>query len=234
VKAQEDPEEQHAAQQQLAQLIRCPYLSLLWLTAALTAAEGKFLLGPLKAQTLQLLPYLQAMPASVPFSGSSYQRLFADAPQSWLSGKRRQQQRPSAASVTWRVPVSDIREKCIRAAEPDGGYQALWSRVQTPPLQGLVFGLSLGFLPKQGMVLCLDPLNIPAGVFCCLSASVKVSGSDHRFTMTREMCFKEFDIGWHNVFHLGAMAGGWDEAAWAAKGLPVDGVLKLTLKVSLG
>jgi hypothetical protein len=66
------------------------------------------------------------------------------------------------------------------------------------------------------------------------SASVKVSGSEYRFTMTRKMCHKEYDVAWEDLFDLGAMAGGWDEAAWAARGLPVEGDLKLTLKVSLG
>jgi hypothetical protein len=35
--------------------------------------------------------------------------------------------------------------------------------------------------------------------------------------------------GWPDFFQLGAMAGGWDAAAVAAKGLPASGELPITL-----
>lgn len=38
--------------------------------------------------------------------------------------------------------------------------------------------------------------------------------------------------GFHDFFELGAMAGGWDEAAVAAKGLPTSGDLPITMTVS--
>jgi hypothetical protein len=38
--------------------------------------------------------------------------------------------------------------------------------------------------------------------------------------------------GWRDYFNLGAMSGGFDEAACAAKKLPTSGSIKLRLTVS--
>jgi hypothetical protein len=38
-------------------------------------------------------------------------------------------------------------------------------------------------------------------------------------------------FGWSNVFELGPMAGGWDEVAWASKGLPSSGLLNIKITV---
>ena len=35
-----------------------------------------------------------------------------------------------------------------------------------------------------------------------------------------------------DFFSLGAMSGGWDDAAWAAKGLPASGELVFTLTIT--
>jgi hypothetical protein len=37
---------------------------------------------------------------------------------------------------------------------------------------------------------------------------------------------------WRRFFGVAAMAGGWDDAAWAAKGLPTSGKLTIKLTVS--
>ena len=38
--------------------------------------------------------------------------------------------------------------------------------------------------------------------------------------------------GFYDFFGMGPMAGGWDESAWAAKGLPTEGRLHIKLTVS--
>jgi len=38
--------------------------------------------------------------------------------------------------------------------------------------------------------------------------------------------------GSRDVFSLGPLSSGWDEAAWASKGLPATGQLDLTLTVT--
>lgn len=38
--------------------------------------------------------------------------------------------------------------------------------------------------------------------------------------------------GWPDFLKVGPMAGGWDDAAWAAKGLPTDGDLVITASIT--
>lgn len=37
---------------------------------------------------------------------------------------------------------------------------------------------------------------------------------------------------WHDPLSLGVMASGWDEAAWAAQGLPTEEDLELKLQIN--
>jgi hypothetical protein len=39
-------------------------------------------------------------------------------------------------------------------------------------------------------------------------------------------------VGLKNLFKIGPMAGGWDDVAWASKGLPSSGPLTIKLTVS--
>ena len=64
INAQQSTQLRQAAQQQLAQLVRCPHLSHFWLTAALSlrATDDQFVLKPIQQQAGALLAFLQVQP----------------------------------------------------------------------------------------------------------------------------------------------------------------------------
>lgn len=91
------------------------------------------------------------------------------------------------------------------------------------------------------------PANLPADTLCQCSFSREWvatdslkwggwdewGGSESEVSRKAIHCFKAGGVGrgWRDFFDVGPMPGGFDEAAWAAKGLPTSGqiVLKLTV-----
>jgi hypothetical protein len=72
-----------------------------------------------------------------------------------------------------------------------------------------------------------QPFSAPTGMFrmykCTFVANSTTSTVTCSVTLT--------SYGYSDFFELGPMSagGGWDKAAWAAKGLPTSGELELTL-----
>jgi hypothetical protein len=86
---------------------------------------------------------------------------------------------------------------------------------------------------KQGAAIGLYvmPQKVPKGAFYSCSFKVDVHGGPQRSTTT-PMLAGNTGFGWSDFFEVGTMAGGWDEAAWAAEGLPTSGELVITATIT--
>lgn len=89
---------------------------------------------------------------------------------------------------------------------------------------------------KQGSTITLSaqPQSLPAGSLCSCTYQLLCSSMPELGTAFVTNCF----FGDHanaqgrlDLFELGAMSGGFDEAAWAAKALPTSGTVGLMLTV---
>lgn len=73
--------------------------------------------------------------------------------------------------------------------------------------------------------------NVPAGSFYSFNFEINACGKIKHWGSS-PMIVGSTGRGFGDFFCLGAMAGGWDPAAWAAKGLPASGELPITLTVT--
>jgi hypothetical protein len=225
---------QHA-RQVLAPLVRCQHLSQFWLIEAVASTQPSALsaLAQLRPQVVKLLMLRSAQPG-VEVQASHLEHLLGGAPSSWALGQR--SSRPVlSVSVTWSPGISTVRELAERCVA-EQKTQKLAAVVATAPLGGLTFSLSLSFEftgaetgCKVGVyVACNNP---PADILRPPFKMQVVSAGLTRATTTPvEKPVPGF--GWPDFFALGAMAGGWDAVAAAAKGLPASGDLAITLTVS--
>jgi len=143
--------------------------------------------------------------------------------------------------LVWSLDVEEIRA----AAHSSGSQQevvSLYSECLTPPLGGVAFQAKLEVnwdADERGsrVGLFAVPQNVPQDTFFSYSFLLTVpSGYPEPagFTSSATSSVEQGGLegyGFCDFFGLGAMAGGWDEAAWAAKGLPTSGQLPITLTV---
>ena len=231
IKAQQSPQQKQAALQQLAQLLRCPHLSHFWLTAAKNSTDDQFVLKPAQQQAGFLLAFLQVQPRGR-FDSQRYNKLMPDAPASWALGPRQILPAPRSVTVSWQLPVSELKEACIRAAtEQDRVY--VTSPSASAPLFGVAFTMYVSCVgSSQGTqaALRVQPQGVPASIFCGFALTLAAGGI--RRSTQHATTRGTGSWGWPNFFKLGHMAGGWDELAWASKGLPTAGELTITATVS--
>ena len=230
IRAQQSPQQQQAAQKQLAQLVRCPHLSHFWLISALRTTDDNFVPKPFKKQAGALLAFLLVQP-KFKYDSERFLSAVPDAPRSWVLGPRQLQPAPRSVSVSWELCVSELQEACIRAASTQT-YVKLVCPSRSAPLCGVAYtisaeckGSSRGTQPG----LFIKAQDVSADVFCGIAATIKagsIQRSDEHDTNEGTS-----GRGWSNFFKTGHMAGGWDESVWASKGLPTTGVL--TIKATL-
>jgi hypothetical protein len=139
--------------------------------------------------------------------------------------------------MDWEVDVAAIRQ----AAQDSAGHKKeinVWS-----PTTGLMGGVMWGMVLQcdwdaddQGSTISVfaTPENIPSGALYRCTYSLECVGVQVEAVELRD----ETDIFAHaqywgsvDLFMLGPMSGGFDEAAWAAKGLPTIGSIRLRLTV---
>jgi len=109
----------------------------------------------------------------------------------------------------------------------------------TPPLGGMAFKAKLAVVwdaAKQGCLVGLFavPANVPKDAYCKYSFTLSIPNQPPGHagcTTTSPVLPGDRGYGYRDFFDLGTMAGGWDEAAWAAKGLPTSGQLAITLTI---
>jgi len=219
-----------AAKQQLAPLIRCPHLSDFWLSALAVSADApKLLLSEQQAVVKQLL-MMQLGSSGKGVTAADFTRQLPGAPSSWVLPKRVSRQ-VSSVQLTWMLEVEAVRD-AARSSASQQKTISMHPHCVTPPLEGLVFSLHLHVKPQeQGAQLGLfvRTRNTPPDTFYSCSFTISTcQRSKHR---DASLAHGHAGKGWSDFFKLGTMAGGWDEAAWAAKGLPTSGQLPITLTV---
>jgi hypothetical protein len=151
-------------------------------------------------------------------------------PKAWLLPARAHLVPPSPVSLTWKVPVEDIKAAVWKATRSKKA-QTLHSKTVTGPLQGAAFGLSISVRPQ------LDTAGVVLDYWMTcqqfrgpfISAEFTVTATPpviHR--STRAVTGRSH--GWSSVLTVQPIKGDrWDDAAWAAKGLPSTGHLELRL-----
>ena len=146
-----------------------------------------------------------------------------------------------SVQVVWQLDVSQLRDAARRCAAEQRDYTDMFSSEPSPPLGGISFhtrmllkfddgGVKVGLfctprsLPHDLLYTCKVKLQVEEfGEWTWTDTSLPLRPKPTRCSMMR---------GWFDFFQLGPMAGGWDETAWAAKGLPTNGHLTIKLTVS--
>lgn len=225
------------ARRLLAPLVRCPYLSRFWLTASANSVEAEtILLAELRPHLRRLLMLAEAQPNYV-VSAADLQvgALLAGVPPSWGLG-RRVSKPVSSVQVVWQVDVSELRDSARRCGTEQRTSNILMnvrSPEATPPLGGMSFRIKIVFTYQDGGVkvgIFGMPESLPDDVLYSCKYRVQVEDFDNQTTPKPKLGY--IMSGWPDYFTLGSMAGGWDEAAWAAKDLPTSGQLTVKLTVS--
>jgi hypothetical protein len=156
---------------------------------------------------------------------------FKGAPGCWAAPKRAIQP-VSSVQVTWDVPIDQIQEAAQRSAA-DSTRVAVQSPCRSPPIDGTAYDMTLECKPN-GSSCFIGFFNAPADVpnDLCWSCKFTFSASGtYGRTVSTSMYAASSHWGNTNFFQLPSMAGGWDEAVWAARGLPTSGTLPITLTV---
>jgi hypothetical protein len=234
---EEEEQQQQHAKQRLAPLIRCPHLSRYWLSGLLNSDEaGEVLLPEMRPLLKRLLLFRDAH-AGCAVTSTDLQEggLLEGAPASWALGSRVSKSVSSVQMVS-QVDVSELRDAARRsAAEKD--VTLLRCPGESPPLGGVDFGVTLYIEWKEQGVevgLFCTPRNLPGDMFYMSRFRVVVEDfNTMAFVMVKPVCGNDMR-GWGDYFDLGPMVGGWDEVAWARKGLPTSGQLTIKLTVSKG
>ena len=206
----------------LAPLVRCPHLSQFWLSVSMLSDDTD------KQLLRGLQPQLKRLMLLKPACSTELGRRVADipgVPASWLLPLRDiQPGNNSRVSMAWGVDVATIRQ----AAQNSANQQTAFSLESTfsTVVGGFRWGLQLECKwddNKQGSTIGLYAkcMNVPAGSFCGCTILLQYAVVIHM----QETCYIDDSNrrGWSDFFGLGAMAGVFDEAAWAAKKLPATG-----------
>lgn len=245
VQHQSTPELQQVAKARLAPLIRVPYLSNRWLMELLTARAPEHLVLHSVWELITKFVNLREVQHAEHWHAKGKWHI-ANAPDSCYWGSRASDEAAGIVGCRAQLSVSDIKQASCRVFEQQLPSDSLMLTEPQVPLVGaefrpqLVFrsseaGTTLGFFVKQ------LPSSSKAGtqVFIHIDFSVDlgpVSRSGNALSCSSRVQGQEGSVlcaGWHDVLQIGPMAGGWDDVAWANKGLPTTGAVDIGIKVSL-
>jgi hypothetical protein len=221
-----------AAKQALCHCVRCMHLSWHNQLAHATAADSPLFSKEQQEQLLKVLSLCLVSKEHCVATGR-----FAvgfELPAAWLAPERARLLPPSPVCRSWHVEVATIKAACRTAASGgDGGY--LQSTTMSPPMAGLAFGLDVACAWQDFR----GSAGVMVGVFVraefmyqpCINLLFTVTAPGMGFTRTLRSLVSNV-WGWYNLFLAAPMGGdGWDEAAWAAAGLPLEGHIELQLTV---
>jgi hypothetical protein len=163
----------------------------------------------------------------------------SDAPGSWLLPVRDIQAGNSTAWLHWQLDVSDIRQSA-RNSFLEMHNTSMYSPlcVLSGGIQWQMYLQSVWDDSKQGSTVGLyaRATSLPAGTYCpCTYSLESLDSTGQAAAVHKEVnTFSVGDAacwGYADYFLLGAMPGGFDDAAWAAKGQPTFGSIVLRLTV---
>lgn len=224
----------------LASMVRCQHLTMFGLSAAASPEADKLLLGGLTSPLKLLLALRQARRGCEVDAG-----MIADhiplAPFAWRQQQRvfrHNTLRSSGVQKSWAVDVASIRQMCGSCVQQRVTVSC--TSPATPPLGGCdwVMELDCEYVDgEQGARVSLYSRlgSLLAGTF--VEDAYEMSCSAPGFSMvisTGTACRSHArrTYGRQDCFDLGVMAGGWNQEAWASKGLPAAGELVFTLRIT--
>jgi hypothetical protein len=231
----EDAAAKQRVQERLGPLIRCQHLSHYWLLlAAISEDADSMPVAQLRPQLKQLL-LMRSAKSSIPAAVLKSQ--LVDMPPSWLLGKRTIIPLKEV-QLAWELNVGELRDTAMRcAAEREA--QLLTCPGITPPLGGCDFKLVVICRPAENSSAASINIHvapaggrIPSDAWCSFSFALSAPHVRPFNKTIPHVLRKKAYFGCTDFFEVGHMAGGWDEAAWASKGLPATGTLPVKLTVS--
>ena len=106
----------------------------------------------------------------------------------------------------------------------------------SPPLGGVSFRMMVhcywGSEARGSRVgVFVQPSNLPSGTFYSFDFEMHCEPYASKKQMGLQVESSKHWRGWADFFGIGVMSGGWDEAAWVAKGLPSSGNLTFCLRM---
>jgi hypothetical protein len=231
-----------AATAALAKLVRAPHLSGTVLSGQLlSSSSSTMLLAGYSSQLRKLASYkLATGGAPVPAEVYSLMPAVPAVPAAWRLGTR-QLITADPVQLVWKLPVRKIAQAC-RDSAAGNKTVCIYCPISSPVFGGTAWRL---------LLVCEQAHDngervTKVGLYATPGKSSRMFGDDvvvvWKFTIacTSAGIIHELqcpgscsDYGLDNLFdvRVKSEAGGWDEAAWAAKGLPVSGEVELTLRM---
>jgi hypothetical protein len=231
---QANDEDEAAAEILLPQLVSAPQLSAFALScAALPADSGLQLLGTYAQQLRELLPLKRIASAA---ELATVMEAFNSAPPSWRLGSRQITPLAGGVRVEGGLPVEQLKQACRDSfAQQDTVHI---SSPRSAPLGAVAWQLKVKCKQRGGgttIGLCEgpEPSDVPGSIYYKFDSTVSWLGDKHicmRILVSPPV--KRHSCGYSNYFKLQPMGGdGWDDAVWAAAGLPTAGDTLLELCV---
>lgn len=217
------------AKSALAKLVRAPYISEVMLQYVVLSRAST---GHLMSSYLPQLSQLVSIRRTLHIGSERFQQelaRMAGAPNSWQLGQR--QLVPALlASLVWRLPVQQLKDACAEAFLHN--QDTVTISPNTPPMSGFACsmvvtasrtedGVAIDIGPQPSFI--RDHFNV--NIQCAISCN-GILRQDIFRGVTRG-----YLLSWMDFLQVGSMPGGWDEAAWVAKGLPTTGDLVLQFVV---
>jgi hypothetical protein len=209
----------------------------------LSGDADTLLLHKLQPQLKRLLLLRPGGSKAASLTPADLSKFVPDVPDSWLLPVRDTTpawpvygHASGSIVLRWELDVAAIRQ----AAEASASQQGT-SELSSPGfsvLGGVKWGMQMRCVwdaSQQGSTVGVYaiPVGLPAGSVChCKCVLEQSPGRPHSGVYRVTGRFDAAGCGKGDFFGLGAMPGGFDDAAWVAKGLPTSGNLSLQLTVS--
>jgi hypothetical protein len=231
MQAQTDAAARAAPKAALAQLVRAPRLSVFALhCATLSGDSNQQFLGAYAQQLRDLLSLKRI--ASQQELGAAIET-FYNAPASWRLGLRQIKPLTRGVQLEWELPEEQLKQACR-----DSFAQKKRVDIFSPssaPVGGVGGRLQVQCVQKEGSTVIgvyagPVPSDVPGNTYFRFKCTVTWGNVKHTWISA---CDKNSSSrGYVKYLQLPSMRGdGWDDAVWAAAGLPTSGDLLLTLCV---
>lgn len=205
-------DDRRAAARKLAPLIRCPHLSVFWLSMSVMSEKAhRMLLFSQRAHVQRLLLLRlaeQKQPAGKP---EDLQQLLQGAPESWWL-KQRVHKPVQQVELTWELDVERLKTSAILSATEDRAV-TLDTGAITPPFRGIAWTIYANCYRGQyiGLHMKLNTWvpDLYCRTSCTLTVPCPVHGNKTSTFVSPLQCNKDAD-GSQGLFPKG-MAGGWND-----------------------
>lgn len=221
--------DQSAVAQKPAPLIRCPHLSAFWLSVSVMSESAAKLVLFTQRTHVQKLLMMRLANRQQPVK--KLQQLLKGAPESWWL-KQRAHKPVDKVMLTWKLDVQELKAAAIRSAQPSALAENrpvnLFSQDVTPPFRGMSWKLWVQCEQGKTIGLYMKPNTSLPDLYSSCSFTLALPQIKDRASYRVPMLCSDVSCGTDDLFPQN-MAGGWDDAAWKAAGLPLS--RKLTLKL---